>query len=284
MNKHLLITGSTGYLGSYITDLFLKNNYKILCTVHNDGLSLGYLQNYPNNLNFIDVDEKSFANKIKQFNPNLIIHTAARYENNSATVEEIMDSNLYFPLRLLNIVLECDTKPLWINTNTSLPKMLNTYSLSKVQFAEWGKYYSLKNKIDFTDILLEQFYGPNDSGSKFFPFLLSKMEKGEDINLTDGLQKRDIIYVDDVINAFLLIAESRLEGYNLVPLGTGIAPRIRDIVEELNQLLGYPSNLKFGAIEKRENEPDILVADISKLKEIGFVPKVHWQDGLKKII
>ena len=81
---------------------------------------------------------------------------------------------------------------------------MDTYSLSKRQFSEWLEKYS--NDIITVNVALEHFYGPYDNDSKFVSYVIRKMLDNEDsIDFTLGLQKRNFIYIEDVVDAFIVL-------------------------------------------------------------------------------
>jgi nucleoside-diphosphate-sugar epimerase len=283
--RKILLTGATGYLGGKMAAKLLENDYELCCLVL-PNIPLAYLQPYADRVGLIYIGSGggNDGEKILQFSPDIVIHMACRYDRENISLADLVDANLEFPLRVLNAVLAMPKRVLWLNTNTALESTVNGYTLAKCQFAEWGKYFASQGKLDFCNILLEHFYGEGDRGAKFFPFLLEKMKKNEAIDLTDGTQRRDFIYVDDVTDAFLLLCENYPKVYHEeISLGTGEAPRVREVVEYLHELVQSSSELRFGAVAKRPNEPELSVADPAILSSLGFVCKYPWKKGLEKL-
>ena len=279
-----IITGATGYLGSHLVASLLEHGYTILCPIVRQ-LPIAYLEPFEERVSLLYTDEQNYTTKITDFAADIVMHTACRYERDGTTLEELLDANLLFPLKIMyTIAQQKEKKPLWLNTDTALDKYLNGYALSKHHFAEWGKYYSQKGDFTFVNVMLEQFYGEGDSGSKFIPFLLNKMKNDEPIDLTDGEQRRDFIYVDDVVAAFMFLAKKELTGFHEIPLGTGEAPQVRKVVEYLKEITESHSELRFGAIPRRENEPECLMADMKLLEGLGFRCQYDWKSGLEKTI
>lgn len=85
------------------------------------------------------------------------------------------------------------------------------------------------------------------------------------------------------MQAIIHIINFGVKGYKEIPIGTGEAPSIREIVEFVHTETQSNSQICFGAIPMRPNEPDC-VADISKLKEMGFSCQYSWKTGLQKMI
>ena len=281
--KKAIVTGATGYLGSKITSALVSDEVEVLCPIVRC-LPMTYLSQSIDKITFLYTDSTDYLKIISDFSPDVVIHTACRYERDGVSLEELLDANMIFPLRIMHTVCQKENKTIWLNADTALDRYLNGYALSKHHFAEWGEYYAKKGSIHFINIILEQFYGKGDSGSKFIPFLLGKMKNNEPIDLTDGEQRRDFIYVDDVVSAFLFLAKAKLIGFHEIPLGTGYAPKIREVVEYLKKQTGSESELRFGAIPRRLNEPDCLCADTKLIEDLGLKCTYDWESGLKKLL
>ncbi|GHU70259.1 paratose synthase [Clostridia bacterium] len=278
----VILTGATGYLGSNIAKKLIDNNYQLLCLLLRDA-PISYLAPYIDRVDILYTDDLVLNKVLIEYEPDIIIHTACRYDRDGQALDSLLDANLIFPLRVLDAISNLLKPAFWINTNTALDTMLNAYSLSKHQLSEWGKFYSLQKKVHFCNILLEQFYGIGDSGSKLFPFLLAKMKNNEPINLTEGYQHRDLIYLEDVVDAYLMLCDIKPDGYRDVPLGTGEAPTIREVVEYLKAITGSTSQLNFGKIPYRDREPDISIANTEQINSLGFYCKYNWREGLLKL-
>ena len=111
---------------------------------------------------------------------------------------------------------------------------------------------------------------------------LIKMQKNEDVLLTEGYQKRDLVRIEDVVDIIdNLICSEYVKGYKVLPIGSGENHTIREIMSYMKNQIKSNSDLKFGAVESRENEPDTL-ADISWYKEINYKNIYNFWDGLKE--
>ena len=267
---NIILIGSTGYLGSKLLKKLEEEKHNILCTIRN--------HSFLNKKNYVYVDDQHFFNKLNIFNSDLLIYTACVYEKSNTSYIDIINSNFLFPLNLLNKV---KTKT-FLYIGTSLEKFTNQYSLSKHQFAEYGKYYSSNiNNINFFNIKLESFYGKDEPNDRFISNIINKLQNNEDINLTIGTQIRDFIYIDDVINGINSIIKSNLKGYYDIPLGTGEGISIRNLVEYLKNILNSKSKLNFGAIPLRKNEHSG-IADLSIMKKLNFEIKLDIKTSIKQ--
>lgn len=277
----ILLTGGTGYLGSKLLASFLSQGHNVLCTKLPSS-SMKFLENTKETIKFVDTSDPKWENVIIAFEPEIVIHTAGRYERGSATFRDIYVANYEFPLKILQICLKTRTRR-WINTCTALPRNLNIYSLFKNQFSEWGKFYAQRNHIVFSNLLLEHFYGINAPESHFITWVVNKLKLGENIELTEGTQRRDFVYVNDLVQIYdsMLLLDSL--GYCDIPVGTGETPTIREVVEYIHKSLNSSSELQFGKIQMRVNEFNSK-CDLTILKSMGLSCKTKWQDGIKAIL
>ena len=110
------------------------------------------------------------------------------------------------------------------------------------------------------------------------------MINGDDVSVTIGSQKRDIISIADILRAIEIVVESgKARGYDEVPVGTGISPTVAEIVSFIWDKTGKKSVVNWGAIPMRENEPDCC-ADTSKIKTFGEWNPMFWKDGITDMI
>lgn len=173
-----------------------------------------------------------------------------------------------------------------ISISTSLPKQLNLYSLTKNQFGDLGRFFSEIGKLQFVNVLLESFYGTDEPDNRFIKKSIKMMVKGEKLEVTQGMQKRDYILVQDVVDILMFLATCNtfVENYVEIPVGSGVAPSIREILGFLHSQIHSASEIVYGAKPMRKNEPSTC-ADLSVLRALGYnKPLTYWQDGMKLMI
>lgn len=278
---NVLVTGGTGYLGSHLIKKLVERQHVVLCIkLLNDRLD--NLKTVLPMVQFLDVEDLNFNDKIKRFSPEAVIHTACAYERGGNSYEQVLSANLFFPLKVLQICLEIGVKR-WINTATALAHNLNAYALSKHQFSEWGKFFTTRTNLTFLNLQLEHFYGENGPETHFISWLIKKLQRNEPLELTDGTQKRDFAYVGDIETIFCELLVQQINGYWDIPVGTGVTSSIREVVEYLHVITNSNSELHFGAIEKRVNEPDSF-CDTSILDSFNLKCTRHWKDGMKLLV
>ncbi|MBL7711493.1 MAG: NAD(P)-dependent oxidoreductase [Chitinophagaceae bacterium] len=223
---------------------------------------------------------------IQSFRPEVIIHCATDYGRKAVPQIQVIEANLILPLKLLHAAGQQGLQ-LFINTDTFLDKGINHYSLSKKQFNEW--FHTYANDILCINMVLEHFYGPFDDKTKFVSFIINELLHNKpEIQLTPGTQKRNFIFIDDVVAAFQSILRHNFKqssGFFDFFVASERTISIRDLVVQLQLLCGNEqTRLNFGALPFRPNEVMDSSVDISAMKSLGWAPKVDLEEGLRYTI
>lgn len=278
---NLLVLGGNGYIGSKVTRNLVKDNHSLVCTKRSSS-NLSRLEDLNEKIKWIpaSVDSVEAAMKYEKFDA--VLNMACNYGRSNVLYDDVIEANIEFPLKVLNTAVEHGTKN-YLTIGTGLPDDLNMYSFSKKMFSEFGRFYVDKHDITFNSLLLEMFYGADEPKNRFLPSIIMKMIAGEPIDITIGTQHRDIISSDDIVKAIMMVFFSDLRGFHEIPVGTGEAPTISEIVDFIWEKTGRKSEIRKGAIPMRTNEPDC-VADTSILKSIGEWNPKSWKEGLIDMI
>jgi nucleoside-diphosphate-sugar epimerase len=284
--KKALITGITGFLGSKVAIELANKGYEVVALKRNSS-SIKRIESIINDIIIYDIEDINYSKLFKNHNIDFIVHTATSYGRNNETPMEIFEANTEFPLKLLDAASIANVKK-FINTDTVLDKYLNLYSLSKNHLLEWGKFYSMRNKIQFVNMRLEHFYGLGDDDSKFTTFVINKcLANSENLELTPGEQKRDFIYVDDVVSAYMTVLNNDNKDnkwFEEYDVGTGKSITIKEFVETVWRLTNSKIKLDFGVLPYRKDEIMNSTPNIKGLIDLGWECKYSLEEGLSLTI
>jgi CDP-paratose synthetase len=286
VQKTILLTGGTGFLGSNLLENLLEQNHQVLI-VKRGSSNVHRISHLLDKVLLFNLEDLNFL--FQEYKPDVVIHTACSYGRNGERSIEILKSNFLFGTELLEESIKWGVKK-FINTDTVLPDNLNHYSRSKAYFRDWLKLESSKIKV--VNMRLEHMYGVNDDSNKFIPWLIDQMMSSNDkIKLTSGIQKRDFIYMSDVVEAFNIILNSNFNhNWNVFDIATNNLIEVKDLVYllaekiELKFKLKVKEKLWFDAISYREGEVMTPQINNSELLKLGWQPKVVISDGLDKIL
>lgn len=283
-----IILGGTGYLGSrVIKELINRGEHQILC-LKRESSSLENLEDILDYVEFCNTDALREFLKKQEEPYECFLNMSCRYPRHAATDMDIYQANLVAPLEAFLACVDYGVRR-FILVGTGLSDEFNTYTVSKRKLAELCKWHGegcceKGIPLQICNVELENFYGEGEPLDRFIPGTIDRLKRNERILLTEGDQKRDFIYVGDVVrNLVELAARTNLPEYLDLPLGTGEGVAVRELIEYLKVLTGSCSKLCFGAIPKRLHEQDS-VADCKKMRELGLTVEFSWKDGLKKII
>jgi nucleoside-diphosphate-sugar epimerase len=285
MSKTILLTGGTGFLGSHLAKRLVYEGFDVII-IKRSTSKLSPLESIINQVRFYDIDwidiEKIFQENVID----LIIHCATNYGRFAVPPTDIIQANLFLPLKILQIAENYPVKT-FINTDTILDKRVSYYSLSKKHFLDW--LYLFSRKMVCISVALEHFYGPFDDRSKFVSkIILDLLHEVDFIDLTLGEQKRDFIYIDDVVEAFMTLVNFSFDVPNNLyryEIGTGKNIEIREFVQTVKTMTGNKvTRLNFGMLPYRENEIMESHVDISMLSRLGWQPQISLVEGLKYTI
>lgn len=285
---NILITGASGFLGSALARKLSEMDHQVSLLIRKK-TDLYRLPNLaPFNIGRCEV-EQEINEFIYDVDPDVVIHAACCYGRNGESALQIIDSNIRFGAVILNAINDLNKKVSFVNTGTVLSRDVNIYALTKIQFEELGAEISNSENqnIQFINIKLQHIYGPGDDTSKFTAYVIDACKNNvPTLPLTLGEQKRDFIYIDDVVEAHLKILEnlSKFKIQEQIELGSGVAFRLRDFVEIVHKFTGSKTKLLFGQIPYRENDSMDMVANINALKKLGWVPRFDIATGIKKTI
>lgn len=298
----VIVTGGAGFIGSHLTEKLLKNKNikKVIVIDHLLDGSKKNLINVLKNKKFQLIKENicNFDKIEKYFKQaKYVFHLAAIADIVPSIVnpKEYTDSNINGTINVLESVRKHNidkiiyaassscygiTKKVRIKENYKISTMY-PYAFSKYTAEQaiihWSNVYNIK----FISLRLFNVYGPRSRttgayGAVMGVFLKQKLSNKPLTIVGDGKQTRDFVNVDDVANAFVKAAFSKVNK-GIFNVGTNKP-----------QSINYLANLIKGKkiyIPKRPGEPRYSCASISRIKkELNWQPKISFEKGIKELI
>lgn len=146
----------------------------------------------------------------------------------------------------------------------------------------------LKN-INGYALRYQNVYGPGQSLKNPYTGILSIFTRlaleNEEINIfEDGLESRDFVHIEDVVDATISCLKSEEKGQHIFNVGSGVPVNVIEVANEIVSYLKSKSKIKIsGAF--REGDIRHNFADLKLIKEIiGFEPKWNFKNGLHSFI
>jgi nucleoside-diphosphate-sugar epimerase len=151
----------------------------------------------------------------------------------------------------------------------ALQLTLANWSKEVAVTAAWGRVFFL--------------YGPREHPARLVSSVIRSLLHGKDALCSPGTQIMDFLHVNDVGEAFACLLDSEISGPVNIASGQPVA--VKDVVNLIAQQLGRTDLVRLGAIPRREGEPPVLLADVTRLtSEAGFSPTFDLERGIAHTI
>lgn len=303
-DKTIVVTGGSGMIGTHMIKELLKRGADVRTHIHKSPLKID-----DDRIEILyDIDLTNIDDCIELIDgADYVIHLAGMIAN-PKYVPTDFQITLNQITCLTNVIDACQRcgveKFIDLNSGTGYP--LKDYPLKEEEYWDdepyisyygygWMRRYREKvlehcshiNDIEIYISRTTAVFGPHDNfdleTSHVIPALIKRSLKGENPFVVWGTPDvvRDFIYVEDVINGMLLIMDkgNPMEPYNL---GSGESITIGRLVESVLTAGDLKLNVEWDST--KPTTIPFKLADISKITELGFVPKYTFEQGIKKTI
>lgn len=163
-----------------------------------------------------------------------------------------------------------------------LPDPNSAYAVTKASATLYCRWVARHRDQAITTLRLYSAYGPWEASGRLVPTLVAAALAGELPPLADPSIARDFVYVDDIVDAFLLAAQRAQQGAGAIyNLGTGTQTTLRELVETARSVLGVARKPAWGGFPARGWDTSVWVADPARIRaELGWAPRHDVAGGL----
>ncbi len=287
MKSTVLLTGATGFVGSYTLRALLAANYRVV-VLKRASSDLWRIADLHENVIYCDSGTVALETVLREHEVSAILHAACDQGRAGPDIHALLQTNVLFGVSLLQAAVDTGVQR-FINFDTMLEAGVNAYALSKKQFAAWLPHFSSRTAI--TNLRLGNVFGPTEPAAGFLSWLLGEFERGaEYVQLTPGEQKRDFVHAADVASACVAALESEQQ-QPLVQLdvGSGELIALRAFVQHAWEAYeaeagANPTRLDFGALPYRPGELMLPDFDIGPLFALGWRPEQTLPQRLRQTV
>lgn len=297
MNKKVLITGITGFLGSQIAKELNAEGFELIAIKRNSS-DLSRCGEFRDNVVWIDLSD-NWEEQVIDLNPQIIIHSA--WEGVGAIDRDdwqVQMNNLQFTLKLLSIAKEVSVEKFFgfgsqaeygafsgiIEEDYCIdPK--SAYGLSKNLCSQMIKVFCEQNNIDWYWLRLFSFFGEKEASNWFIPTLIKNLSENKSMDMTPGEQRYAYMYVGDLAGIIVKLVKSSANS-GIYNLSSKQSISLKEIVEKIiNIMKPKDSQINFGAMPYRENQSMLIQGNVNKLEEeIGTFSETSLDVNLKKVV
>ena len=294
----ILLTGGAGFIGSHVADRFIDMGHDVVIL---DNLSSGIMDDVNPEAIFIrgDITDGDLVNRIfGEHHFDVVNHHAAQMNVRHSAEDPILDAsvNILGTINLLKAGVETGIKKfMFASTGGAVygeqeyfpadekhpTNPVSPYGISKLAGEKYISYFTRQDGAAYSLLRYANIYGPrqNPHGEAGVVAIFSKkLAAGATATINgDGLQTRDFVFVEDVVNA----NEAALlhDGSICMNVGTGIETSVATIYERLASAAQRDYPPRYGPGKPGEQRRSVISANLAK-EAIGWEPARTLEEGL----
>ncbi len=293
----IFLTGATGFLGSYLAEELVRHGHDVavLLRAATDPWRLADVLPRLHRIEGSLADTGQFAPALRAFRPQAVAHlawqgVAGAARNDAAQAENIVAT---VHLAILSAELGVDafvgagSQAEYGPYGRAITEQDEThpttlYGWAKLAAGKMAERICSDRAMRFAWLRVFSTYGTKDAEHWLLPSTVRKLAQGERMPLTAGEQRWGFLHAGDAAAAFRTVIETPAAS-GIYNLGAAEAPRLRDTIEMLRDLMQSKTELGFGEVPYRPDQVMVLQADIARLAALGWRPQVALHDGLKEV-
>jgi len=293
----ILLTGSSGFIGQH-----LLPRLEAIGKVHSLKSDLK---------NHADVTEE-----VKQIQPDIIVHLAARTEVQESFYEQVEFSEVNYvgTVNLIEACRQVDPMPYFVFASTmevygwqpisdvvqetgtyinsvafdenTTPHPNAPYAVAKYGCEKYLEYAQRAYGLNWASFRQTNCYGRKDNDYFVTEQIISQMLRGDTCNLGYSEPYRNFIYIDDLLDAWMAVITNgdKVNG-NIFTIGPDDPRKIRHCADYIAEQIGWNGTINWDTKPPRHGEIWWLNSNHNLLTEkTGWTPKVSYEEGIEKTI
>lgn len=301
--SRVLVTGGAGFIGSHLVELLVDAGADVIVV---DAFTSGRRENMAAvadriTLHEIDIREIDWVAFLSEHHVDALFHLAANAYVPPSVEDPTFDYEINFgaTFRLLEALRKVQWQGRTVFASSAavygnsvnipiseadLTVPISPYGAGKLAAERYLAVFANLYDLKMASVRFFSAYGPRQRKQVVFD-LLAKLSKDRD-NLFihgDGTQVRDFLYVEDAARSVMVVAEHaalRGEAYNV---GSGKEYTIDQLAKNLCKVTGLDPVFEYSG-SNRPGDPEKLVVDISRLRALGYEPRVGFDEGLGNVV
>ena len=305
MSKKAFVTGCSGFIGSHLSEALVDLGWEVIgVDCFNDNYSrnikeanMKFLLLQPS-FRFISDDLMNIQLNSYLEDIDFIFHQAGQpgvRGSWGSQFDTYVTNNILVTQRLLESAKKHNIKKFVYASSSSvygntkkfptselhLPKPFSPYGLTKLAAENLCGLYYENYGVPVVSLRYFTVFGPRQRPDMAISQFINLINEGDTLDIYgDGKQKRDFTYVEDIVRANILAANSKVEG-EVFNVGSGNPVELIEVINSLEKKIGKKAKLNY--INKQKGDVRDTYADSSKIEEmLGFRPLVDLETGLEK--
>lgn len=286
--KHVIVTGGTGFIGSYLVSQLIENkiDVTVLCSHPREETSPL--------LHYVECSYEDFNVNLPEQDYDCFFHLGwGGVDNKEKNNREIQLNNIQSSIKALDLSYKLGCK-LFIGTGTvaeyaASPETIN-YDIKQAPNDIYGACKTATHYIleaiakernqKFIWAILPSTFGPGRTEDNILTYTICSLLKGESPKYGKLEQMWDFLYVSEVARALISIYEKG-KGNSVYGIGSGEFHTLRYYIEMIHSKIDKKIPLRIGSLEEQSKKSISSCVNITKLtQDTGFIPKISFNDGM----
>lgn len=299
MKRKAIVTGGTGFIGSWLIQELIENDYQVIAIVRNRTHLIPQIAS-DERCRVIEkgLENLTTADLVEAKEYDVFFHLAwegcaPEYKNKL----DIQMNNISTSLKSLEICNKIGCKLFimlgtvaeYTHCNGIMDFKIRQSPSDAYGAAKTSAYYFLKVRAaqleqSFIWTILSSTFGERRTDNNIITYTIRTLLKGEKPHYGALSQMWDFLYVSDVVRALRLVAENGRKG-KIYGIGSGMYMPLRDYIIQIRDLIDPSLELGIGEVESYSKQTFSSCVDIYDLiKDTGFKPQVSFDTGIKRTI
>ncbi|HRE64688.1 MAG TPA: SDR family NAD(P)-dependent oxidoreductase [Ferruginibacter sp.] len=305
--KKVLVTGAGGFIGSHLTEKLVALGAETRALVHYNALgSYGWLNNSSakSEMQIItgDISDRDSVNEAVK-GCEIVFHLAAliaipySYQAPYSYVRTNIEGTL-------NVLQACRNHDVARVIHTSTSEVYGTaryapidekhplqgqspYSATKIGADKIAEAFNLSFEVPVVTVRPFNTFGPRQSARAVIPTIIAQCLADQVVRLGNLRPTRDLNFVANTVEGFLMAASSAEAVGKSINLGSGREISIGDLADLIGRLIGRDFSIQTDEMRLRPENSEVerLIADNTLAQQIlGWQPRVNLEEGLKLTI
>lgn len=297
--KKVFITGAAGFIGRMLVKQLIKDNMVYALVLPSENPDFGLIESERLSIVRGNLEEAdNIVSALKDESIDLIYHLAwvgvsTKYKNDY----EMQFENVRYALNLMRMSKQLGCNKVIITGSVSeyayakervngkqIPSPSDAYSATKASVHIYCDLFARQNEMVVNWVLIPSIYGPGRDDNNLITYCIKCLLSKERPSFTKLEQKWDYIYITDLINALVLIGNSKTVS-KTYSVGSGENKTLAEYVKIIRDLINSDAELGIGDLEYKTKVIDNSIVDISDLvNDLGYEPKVTFEKGIVQTI
>ena len=287
-SSNVLVTGASGFIGRALVRRLVGDGYKTICTARSPADDIVAGADWVPG----DLTDHSFVERlVTRARPAVVYHLASQVTGSRSidVVPTTLANNLVASVNVLEAVTNAGSERVVLIGSGDEPRADGTpcspYATTKWAVGGYARMFLSLYGTPVTTARPFMVYGPDQPDtSKVVPYTITSLLRGEAPALSSGQRLCDWVYIDDVIDALLAVADRPEAIGRVLDVGSGHLHTVRHVVETVSTLVGADIEPVFGDLPDRRGETEA-VADVAETARVcGWRPTTDLHEGLKRTV